>query len=193
MEMNLENIQWGPILEGFGTGLEFFSKLNAAKGFDAYGEAAARAAGNNAEQLRINAGQAKAKSQYEALEVGRQGDVVLSRAKALAAASGGDASDPTMNTVMARIQGVIDQNRKMKLYEGTSAAQALNYQAKMADYEGQLKQWEAKQNSGAAKTSAWGGLLKGAIGMFDKYSHGSPAGDHQAEWDAGIKAMNWGE
>ena len=176
-------IDWGAFTSGIGLGLDFLGKMDTAKGFEAYGQAAADAAANNAAQLRINAGQAKAKSQYEALEIGRQGDLVLSRAKALSAASGGDSSDPTMVNVMARIQGVIDNNRKMKLYEGASAEQALNYKAKMADYEGQLQNWQAKQTASASRTNAWGGLVKGALGMFDKYSHGSPAKKNDSGFD----------
>ena len=172
--LNMDNIAWGPLLEGFGTGLDFFGKLKSSDAFSAYGDVQQRAASNNAEQLRINAGQAEAASQYKALEVGRTGDVALSRAKALAAASGGNSADPTMVTIMARIQGAIDQNRQNALYQGKTEAQALQSKAAMADYEGRLAQWEAKQNSSAAKTSAWGGLLKGAIGMADKYGHGSP-------------------
>ncbi len=176
-EFSLEHIQWGPALEGFGLGMDFFGKLNQADQTKEWGSAAERASANTAAQLRINAGQAEAASQYKMLELRRQGDLAQSRSIALLAASGASATDPTVITMLARLKGVEDQNVGMAKYQGQSEAQALRGKAKMVEYEGQLQKWSADNQADAMKTSAWGGLVKGVFGMFDKYGKGKPSGD----------------
>lgn len=175
-ENPLENIQWGPVLEGFGTGMDFFGKLQQADALSQYGEAAQRSAAATADQLKVNAGQAVAASQYQMLELRRQGDVQMSRAKALLSASGGG-TDPTTVSLLARLQGAQDQAVENAKYKGLSEEQALLTKSKMTRYQGQLDQWSAEQQANASQNSAFGGLIKGAIGMWDKYGkHDAPGG-----------------
>lgn len=173
---SLSNIQWGPVLEGFGTGMDFFGKMNQADALSQYGDAAKSAAGATADQLRVNAGQAVASSQYQMLELRRQGEVQMSRAKALLSASGGG-SDPTTVAILARLQGAQDQAVANAGYKGRSEEQALRSRADMTDYQGSLEKWSADKQASASEASAWGGLFKNAIGMWDKYGkHDAPSG-----------------
>jgi len=98
----------------------------------------ARAAGKfTADQLRQNAGQARASSQRQAYNVEEQSKMVMSRALAVAASSGGGASDPGVINIMAKIASEGAYRKAVALYEGEDAARRMGMQADAAEYEGQ--------------------------------------------------------
>ena len=81
-----------------GLGLNAYGKLQA-------GDSAKKRMQFKAKQLEQNAGKALSASQRQAQELDRQGRLQQSRALAIAASSGGGASDPTVMNLMAELAG----------------------------------------------------------------------------------------
>ena len=117
-----------------------------------YGEQAKESADFQAEQLRQNAGQAQASAQRTAYDASRQTDYANSRALAVAAASGGGASDPTVVNLIARNAGEGAYRQAVALYGGDEKARLDNMQADAKEFEGA----NAEQNSNSvALGSIW--------------------------------------
>ena len=154
--------------------MAFTAALAAAGlGLGAYGryrggKSAKKAAKFEARQLEQRAGQVKAVSQRNAQEVSRQGDLQMSRALAVAAASGGGVSDPTVMDVMGDIAGDTDYRRMVALYEGETAADELLLRGQMRRTEGDL----AMQ---AGQIGALGTVLSGGTSMYARYNKDLPS------------------
>lgn len=104
-------------------------------------------------QLRQNAGQAQAASQRQAFDIDRQTQMIQSRALAVAAASGGGASDPGVVSIMAQTASEGAYRKAMALFNGDDKAAGMESQAEAAMYEGKV----AKNNtivSGALQTGS---------------------------------------
>lgn len=155
-----------------------FSLLGAASGADAARRGAERrraAAQYEAAQLRSQGGQVFAASQRGAREANRQARLVQSRALAVAAASGGGVSDPTVVNMLSRTAGEGAYRAAVALYEGEERARTLRMQAAARDYEGQLAIEAGEDQAAAYGTQALGSLFKGAVSMYDKYGGSGPA------------------
>jgi hypothetical protein len=140
------------------------------------GQDAKSAANYQANQLNVNAGQAKAASQVQAGLEARNTQLMVSRARAVAAASGGSADDPTVANIMARIAGEGSFRQRTALYGGESQARQMNMQADALRYQGQ-------QAAQAGKINAVSSLLKGgaqAYSMNTKYGGGLNGGTNGA-------------
>lgn len=77
-----------------------------------------------------------AESQRVAIQERRKARNLMSRARAVAAASGAGASDPTVNTIMADIETQGEVNALNALYSGDVEAQGLRSGAAIARNEG---------------------------------------------------------
>lgn len=89
-----------------------------------------KAAEEEALEFERQAGEHRATSQREAIEERRQSRISVSRAQAVAAASGGSASDPDVVNRIADIEGEGEYNFLRALYEGeTASAQSLKQAA----------------------------------------------------------------
>lgn len=126
------------------------------------GIAARDAANYQAAQEDIAAGQQQAASQRQAQTVDRQSKLVQSRALAVAAASGGGASDPTVTDIIGRIAGEGAYRSQLALYEGNDAARTLQMRADAARFQG-------RQAEAAGYTNAFSTVLRGANTLFSKY------------------------
>lgn len=169
-------------LNKWGTGLEVFGRMYDAFGTLTGGFAEKEAADYRADQLRVNAGQAMAASQREAISTQQQAERVASRALAVAAASGGGASDPTVVKIMAGIASEGAYRTALDLYQGQEKARALNTQADAAEYEGRLARHTAIRNSFGKMIGAGSAAIKGAArgqSMYEKYGGGGPG---SPEW-----------
>jgi hypothetical protein len=142
-----------------GTALTAGSQIGA-------GIAARRAGDYQAQQADIAAGQQQAAAQRTAQTVDRQSKVLQSRALAVAAASGGGASDPTVVDLVSRIAGEGAYRSQLALYEGNDAARTLQMRADAARFQG-------RQSQTAGFVNAFGTVLKGASSLFDKYGRRS--------------------
>lgn len=129
-----------------------------------------------------------AASQRTAAEEVRQADLVASKALAVAAASGGGVSDPTMVDIIARTRGEGVYRANVALYEGAERSRAIRISgAGGGDY-----------NTGNVMAgydaAAAGKIGKAGLSLFAKYGMNGPgsqpqtagAGDSSLIRDAGI-------
>jgi len=124
------------------------------------GDAQRKMAGYEASQLRSGANDAVAASQRNALEERRKARLLNSRAQAVAASSGGGASDPTVANIMGDITAQGEYNALTALYNGDEQA---NYMRREAD--ARIKSGRLAQS--AAKANAFSTVLTGAASLYD--------------------------
>lgn len=132
------------------------------------GEEADKLAQYKASQLEQKAGQERAVSQRKAAGARKRARFAESRALAVAAASGGGASDPTVINIMSGIAGEGEMAAQTALYEGEERARGSEMAAEASRYEGA----SAKK---AGKMKAFGTILSGlgkSYSLTDKYSPG---------------------
>lgn len=127
-----------------------------------------RAAQYEAGALRTAGGQALASSQRVAYGERRQKDLALSRAQAVAAASGGGATDKGVLDIMAGIEAQGEYNAMSALYEGQAAKQAYETQADLTSYAG-------KQARMAGFLKGTTTALAGGSSLYEKYGKPSKA------------------
>lgn len=189
------------ILEGAGSLLAYEGSGIAAQGSLMSG-AAARLQGERkkvalnfeADQLVQAAGQSRAVGQREAMVADRQKMLVLSRALAVAGASGASASDPSVVNLISRIEGEGAYRRSVAIYQGEAAAQKAIMGAAARRWEG-----EAAAAAGMDAEAAYGvqaraqraagtaGMVKGGAGLFAKYGAGLFSGDSAG----GVESTPW--
>lgn len=126
-----------------------------------FGEQAKASADFQAEQLRQNAGQVQASSQRQAFEADRQTQYANSKALAMAAASGGGASDPTVVNLIARNAGEGAYQKAIALYGGDDKARLMGMQADAKEFEGANTEANSNQVGMAQVFAAGNNLLKG--------------------------------
>lgn len=160
----------GTVVSSVGSLAEGEATAAAAK---AGGKDAARVATWQAAQLRQNAGQERAAAQREAIEERRRARLVMSRARALAGASGAGVSDPTITGILADLGTEGEMNAQTALWEGEEAARGLEAQAAGAEYEGALAKsagaFRARSARRAGMFNAVGSLLDGGSDFYTKY------------------------
>lgn len=139
-------------------------------------EARNTAAQFEAEQLEQDAGQTIAASQRAAREQERIATLVASRALAVAAASGGGASDTTVVNLIARIKGEGAYRAGVKLYEGEARARKLRLSADARRYEGAQGVVRSAKEQKVTNTLAMGNLLVGGSTLASKYGGDQPSG-----------------
>lgn len=126
----------------------------------------ARAAGEyEATQAYINAGQAQAAGQRKAQEEQRRSRLAQSRALAVAAASGGGASDRTVADIIADLAAEGDYRSRLAMYEGDDKARLLRARGDAAKYEGKAAQRTSYLRAATSIAGAGGTL-------YEKYGGG---------------------
>lgn len=151
---------------------------NVLSGFEKFfaGEQARKAYGFQADQLRQNAGQAQAAAQRDAISADRQDELIASRALAVAAASGGGASDPTVINLIAKNAAEGAYRKQMALYAGDDKARSMMIAADAADYSGRSARVSGLM--GAAGSFINAGASNTGTGMFAKYGGYGPKRDY---------------
>lgn len=131
--------------------------ISAKSGMDnaAYQSSMARA---EAAALKQKANEEAAAAQRVAGTRERQTELVLSRARALAADSGTDATSPDILSNEGQISSQGDYNALSALYEGQSRARTSNNQA-------EIDLFRSKRIDAAAPLAAGGTLLSGLSGL----------------------------
>jgi hypothetical protein len=152
--------------------LDFTGAQYAADGQKVAGKQQKAAAYSYAAGLDQQAGQAQAASQRTAIQRRREGNLVASRVRAVAAASGAGVTDPTIIGLGADIENQADYNVATALYEGNLRAHDLTDQANMARYGG-------RQAKKASQVLAQGTMLAGYGSLLDA---GGKAGAKIATW-----------
>lgn len=82
------------------------------------------------------AGQANAAAEQEAINQKRQTDLVLSRARTVAAAGGGSSTDPSTVDIMGQLATQGKYNEDVALYQGAAKASDLNNAGNLYTMEG---------------------------------------------------------
>lgn len=120
-----------------------------------------------ARELREDANATQAEAQRAAIQRRRQGVFAASRARAIAAASGGGVTDTTADTLIGRIETQTDLNVLNALYEGDTTARGLRDSARKVIREGNA----ARK---ASRYRALGSAIRGASSFYDKFGGGTP-------------------
>lgn len=105
---------------------------------------------------------AEAESQREALNERKKAKNLMSRARAVAGASGAGVSDPTVNDILTDIDTQGEANYLNALYSGSTVARGLRSGAATARRTGQ-----AAQTAGYIKGAST--ALGGATSWYEKY------------------------
>ena len=148
-------------LSRVGNGVTAYGDVMGAVSHFQFGQQARAAAEYQAAQLRANAGQAQAASQRQAEDVGRQTQLVTSRALAVAGASGAGASDPGVVSLMANYAAEGAYKKAVALYGGDERARAMNAMADAKEYEGANTAFNSDQVAGSQLFAATTTLMKG--------------------------------
>lgn len=144
--------------------------MTSARAAEQQGQAAERSQQMQALALERQAREREAASQREAITRAKQTDVAASRAQAVAAASGGGATDPTVLDIVGDIEQQGAYNQASALYEGTTAARGLDEAAALARYRGS----EARR---AGKIASQATMLSGISSFASSMSRfGGPHG-----------------
>lgn len=146
------------------------------------GAARKRAAEFEANVLEVQAGQVVALAQRDMLDARRAGKLAESRAVALAAASGGGATAPTVTRIVGDIAKESSYNAMMALYAGEERARLMRLQAKNLREQGEFAQTQGLLAAGAAESKAksyeyagYATLLQGAGSLYAKYAGRGPS------------------
>lgn len=176
-------------VSAFGTIIQMMGQLGQGRAARAQGDRARAAAEFAAWQAEQQAGLAVAYSQRQALEVQRQGRLEESQILAVAAASGGGASDPTITRLIANNAGFTAYKSAVAIYEGEAKARELKMEAITGRIGGAQAQAVGAERQTGYALSAAGTGIKGAASLYEKYGRGGPGKGDQAligQSDAGI-------
>lgn len=138
---------------------QFGGGMMQANSASAEGSAMAQKALYDASQLTQQAGQTRAASQQQAIELKRNTDLTLSHARAVAAASGAGATDPTVQSVRAQIRSRGEYDALSALYNGEERARGMENQAS-------LDRWMAPQYQSAGDTKSNAASIKSLSTLF---------------------------
>ena len=99
--------------------------------------------------------------------------LVASKAQAIAAASGGSASDTTVQNLQAGIENLGSYNKLAKLYEGETRAQGLEYEGALAEIEGRnraaIQEYGGEVAKRRSRQKALETIVGGGTDAFSKY------------------------
>jgi hypothetical protein len=176
-------------LNAVGGGLDAFGQGLGAVSHIMFGIQARQAAQFQAAQLRQNADSAQASSQRSAIDVDRQTQMITSRALAVAAASGGGASDPTVVNLIARDAAQGAYLKSVALYQGDDRARLMSEQADAKDFEGKATERNSYEVGAAAFAGGATSLLKTharGASLFSRFGGGGPnLTQSGSDWDNG--------
>lgn len=166
----------------------------------AAGRQAKKAAGQEAELNREAGAQRKAAAEFEAnvlerqasnvvgaaqrdmLDVQRQTRLAQSRAVALAAASGGGASAPTVTKLVGDLAKEGSYNAARALYAGEEKAYLMGQQAEQlrksgefAELSGNLAANASESRGRAAQLQSFGNMISSVGGLYGKYGGNGPS------------------
>ena len=153
----------------------------AAEAARVQAENVARVREFEAEQQRVAAGQEQASAQRAALEEERRGRLIASRALAVAGASGGGVSDPTIINLLADLEGESAYRSAVSIYQGEDRARQLRMGADASTYEaavtrqgGEMRAAAYRMQARQAGFGAAGTLMSGGSKLLEKYGGTQP-------------------
>lgn len=161
------NTQYLPAMAiAFSSGLKAMGTIGQGNALVTAAQRRQQAANFEAEQLRVNAGQAIAASQRDAFFEGQKADLMAS---AIRARLGAGASDPTGLSILSQVMSRRAYNVQAALYGGRDKARLMEMQAKSRQYDAALGVEDAKAGRKSAYLSAAGTIASGAASLYEKY------------------------
>ena len=160
-----------------GNFVSIWGARDAARAARLAGERKKVAAEFNATELERQAGIAVALSQRQAMEERRMAEYAASRALAVAAASGGGVSDPTVVKLLADHKGMGAYKANLALYEGEERARQFRISAMSERLEGSGALEEGLAMARAYNIRAIGGTVRTMGGLYAKYGGNGPEAD----------------
>lgn len=154
-------------MEAVGIALTIGSTILSAYGQIQAGKEKQAAANYQADIADQAAGQTRAAATQQAMERQHQGVLAVSRAKAVAAASGGDADGTTVVEQEAKLAARGKYNAMSALYSGNQAAAGEENQANAYRFGGD-------QAASASYVDAGTTILGGATSLYSKYGGSGP-------------------
>lgn len=149
----------------FSSGLKAMGQIGQGNALVEGAKRRQQAAEFEAQQLTINAGQAKAASQREAYFKGLEGDQLISAIRARAGAGG---TDPTVLNIIAQAMARRATNMRLSAYGGDEKARLMTMQAQSKRYDAAQMVVDAKAGRNAQRFAAFGSLAEGAS-LYQKY------------------------
>lgn len=165
-----------------GAMLSGISNLVAGDAARQAGNATRGAAYYRAAQLEQNAGNTMAMGERQAADERLKATLLASRALAVAAASGGGASDPTVTKIITDIAGRGAYNAGIALYNAEDEARKMTEGAAAERYSGDVAQMGGRQRQAAYQIGAAGRFAQGAS-LFSKYGRNGPRGAQDDPFD----------
>lgn len=157
----------------FGTAMSAIGNLVAAGASTRAGRAKQAESNYVADQLQQNASNVVAAGQRTAENENLKAKILASRALAVAAASGGDATSPGVSHIVADIAGRGAYNAGVALYDAEDKARQMLMGAESSRYSGQVAR-AGGQSKAAAYLFGSAGNLAQASSLFSKYGRGGP-------------------
>lgn len=176
---------------GIGTILGFIGNMKAAGASSSAGKAQRAAADFEAAQIRQLAVQTVASSQRDAATERLKQELLTSRAIAVAGASGGGVTDPTVSRIISDITGRGTYNQAVALYQGEEKARQMNLSADAKTYEGAIAEQGGEQRAAAYRMGALGGLATGGASLYGKYGMGGPKNKASSTTNIGGSSIDW--
>lgn len=153
-----------------------YGAIQSAGAAQDYGSQQWLLANYQSQQQRQRAGQEQAVAQRAGADEERYARLLASRAVAVAGASGGGVTDPTVNKVIADISGEGAYRSALKIWQGDEAARSLNAGADASLYGGGLARNNADAVSRAYMIKGAGSGLSNIGSFYSKYGGGGPKG-----------------
>lgn len=125
-------------------------------------KAEAREMREEAAQLEAQAGLERASSHRQAIDERRQARLAMSRGRAVAAASGAGADDPTVVNTLAAIEGDGEYRALSALYSGEESARGM-------EAEAAARRRGAKSTKKAGYLNAAGSILSAGSSLYGRY------------------------
>lgn len=162
-----------------GTILQAAGQISQGNAADANAKAQQEQLEYQAKVREINAGQERAAAQRRAIEERRQGDLASSRARAVAAAGGGDTFDPSVIDILGDLDAEGQYYSDIAMYEGEERARDLESGAALNRHEGQMARSAGKQAKKQSRFAAASTIMKGGADTMaskygDTFADGSP-------------------
>ena len=182
----------GGLLTTGGTILGLMGSMNQADQMRATAQANARnaaaAAAANQANANYQAGQEAAAGQHQAEQDRRKAMLMLSRAQAVAASSGGGPLDESIAS------GILDAGERQAgytMYTADERAKSLRYKGDMGVYEANANgRNEIKAANKAADATVMSAFAKGAMSMSSMFSPGAAPGIDAGNYQVGTKGYS---
>jgi hypothetical protein len=150
----------------FSSGLQAIGSWQQGQGLVEGAKRRQQAAEYEAQQLEVNAGQAKAASQRDAYWKELEGELLISATKARAGAGG---MDPTVLNIIAGAMARKSYNMQASIYAGEEKSRLMTMQAESKRYDAALGLADARAARGTYALSAIGSLAQGGMSLYDRY------------------------